>query len=524
MSPENLLLTLISAKAFNETRFTSTNYGLKVRSNRRVLEEDLARFDGEFARITATVSPQISLPEFRDDGDDVLNQLKDIGLLSRLSWILAVTATGQEEPNVARASECYKILGAWWATKQLLNLLTDVNDDLDASTAAQEWLHRTTNQEIRYRWAAELICEEIAKHISTHSIASTRIRELTPNAVNELFAATVNYISTGTLSMADDALGLATALSAPAGSHASRGIAELLVTPDMLNTPWVSFPDLGLLPMSPYHAVFMMELSLVALIDRRIGNSVKGAAKGDVYERAAQTSLERATRLPPPTNNLPIFARIDAGNPGEIDLSLGSPVQLIGECKSKYSANHKNAAANFNGEVGEAVEQVRKRLAAATKTGQAVDTTHATVSIAHDLVGIVVVMHSYGGSLLSPRMLNLLSALSPAEPPIAVATLHSWVLLLTALPGLADVRGYLSFRMEVVALNVTVMDELDLFLAYLNDGGRKFLRFARNIGRRSEAAIAMAPYAANSQKALRRAAPMDPKAWAGDLYGDLEPA
>ena len=213
MPPEKLLLALLSANAFRETQFKTTSNGPKVRSSRRILEGDLARLDKEFAQIIATVSPRIALPEFRDDGDEVLNQLMDIGLLSRLSWILAVSATGQEEPDVARASQCYKILGGWWATKQLLNMSTDVSDNLDASTAVGEWLHRTTNQEIRYRWAAELICKEIATQVSTHPEASAFVPELTFGAVDQLFEATAAYISTGSLSMSDDAFKLATALS-----------------------------------------------------------------------------------------------------------------------------------------------------------------------------------------------------------------------------------------------------------------------------------------------------------------------
>lgn len=425
------------------------------------------------------ISPETALHWHIDQSDPLIQEIASAGLLNRFSWIVAAAASGPEGPSSKRAIEIYKLLGNYWIGLYVNSMITSTGtDDIDEWVASSAWLHRNSNQEIRFFWISKLMSETLANlvHSSPHLI--TTIPELNPISVKELNNELKSYIqdkrpqdrATG---LHGETLKLARALSLKAGEYHHKSIDDLLSSSDYLDYPLIEFSNESIHPIAPLRCIAYLEFALIQLIERRAPGQ-----KGEVFEALSKDCLSHFLPVTQPSLS-PVFIRINKEDTGETDLALGDPIHFIGECKARFSSKYKNTSRSFVSDFTNGFKQVSRRLQAIHENGFARD-FQGNIKNASELVsGMVILLQSYGSAALDNELLKALDL--PKNRRVLAADLHSWILILSTLNFPDEIHEYIKFRDKLFPLGIQAADEADLLISFIGDHGKDLLRNARSV-------------------------------------------
>lgn len=513
---------LLTGEAYRTTRVQMSREGESVHYSERALSKRLRQIEAEFDVAMARLSPESASLELLDLENPKIKFLASKGALARLPWVVATRATGNVRAQPSEALEVYLRLGEWWAINILLDYRPTDENTLDEQVLSHEFLDRTSAQTVRYAWATREVALALAAAVCESSKAAELLPELTVRGVEDLLDALLIMIPGGRLTLSEDAHALAEAVAIAAGGNRSRSLNVLMTTKEIQNTPWVRFSETELLPVAPGVACLWLDRSLFALVDRRL-RPLKNSklTKGEFFEVVSERCLAVALGISPTSTQRGMRVRVSSANEGELDISLGEPVAVIGECKAKVVASMNATGRAFEQEVVEAVEQVRMRLASAVKDrARLTDLNGRCYQADPDVCGVVVVMHAYGGSLTSPEMLNLL----PSEPvtkfPVVVADLHSWLLIAHALGSVSSLRDYLTFRGDMISRRITALEEFDLLVLYLSPNRNAIFRRMMLLGRDPNNFVMLSGTKVKLHNALQRAKPKSARLWCRALYAD----
>ncbi|VXB44332.1 hypothetical protein [Nocardioides sp. AX2bis] len=471
------LLGWLSGEASRTTRIVKVKGTTTFRSSVAALTRELTRLEQEFRALASDADPMIAIPEFVDVDDPDVRWLVKSSLATRLTWTLATTASGTIRSKEL-ATRCYKKLGEWWAVRFILTLITADPQSLATTSADAEGLHRVASQQIRYAWVTRLICTSMAQEVAQNPVASQRIPELTPGAVDALLDATIGYFTTGTLNLSQPAKALAQNFAQRAGSLAGRPLQDAIFHRDINAKPWILYPNGELLPIATLPAALGLEHAVLQLADDRLASlRLPATSKGEFFERVTQLCLADALNIQPASTGRPLKVRVSPADEGELDGALGNPVEVIFECKARMTPNGIGGIGGaFETDVVAAIGQVRERLDALT-TGRSpiVDATGARFVRAEEVSGICVLAHPYGGSVVNPMMLDLTTAERDLVPIVA-ADIHTWIIVATALGSTAELRSFLKFRNRHYRWRIYATEEVDLLISFLNPNRSELTR------------------------------------------------
>jgi hypothetical protein len=489
------------------------------RADPQILTRELRRLEERFQTLARRADPLIATDPYVDADDPALTWLINETFFPRFSWTLAVTAGGTER-TAELARDCYIALGKWWACWFVLQSVTR-DHSLPATASYAEQLHRISSQQIRYLWASQEICLETAILIESDSDLASRLPEVTYGAVTEVFDSIQSYAECGRFASSSGARQLMKALSVAAGSRRGRPLEEVLHSREMYARPWVADPRGAVWPTSGYAAMSMENPLLDLVDDRTVNLRRKAPIKGDLFERVAEQCVARALNSRPTSDQRPLKVHISASNEGELDLVLGHPVQVIGECKARRPPSGVAAIDSaFVSDVEYGIEQLELRLTALRNGAQVVDSARTHFAVDPSVKGIVVTMHPYAGSNLDPFVRG---DVGPAGKIVShvplVADLHTWIIVLRALGSVGEFQRYLDFRRRLERFAFAALDETDLLILYLNPNRERIVtNMAVKTATYSKAIPSIGGCAVDIRNALLEDAPSSPHVWRERLY------
>ncbi|MDO2969911.1 hypothetical protein [Mycobacteroides abscessus] len=414
--------------------------------------------------------------------DDLLTAVGDAGSLNRFRWVLATSATG-ESIDVDLLKNFLRRAGRWWGATVMINRHKDRDLDLSLAVSAapeRELMQRTSSLVIRFHWAAEMIATEICRQIQSDPEFATYLTDFTEHNMRGCFDSAVYYMSMlDAPPIPHNAPGMALAkhMSVRAG-EAKMTFTQAVSSMKLESHPWVEF-DQGLVPMATTSTLMAMDRALLTAAETalwRAGVRKHKITKGELFERAAQQciieSLAFGVSTPPRESTIRL-----ANSKPDVDVSIVADgiVQLVGEVKAMESADDMDSTdKNFREQIGKVHKQLTLCLDALTRGVPIIDGADGEHFGNADTIGLGIVLHPYGGTLGDPEMMEVL------EPEhrhwrVATAELHSWILILSAMENIDELRDYLQFRNTLVELGVYFAEECDPALAFLEGQADRLL-------------------------------------------------
>lgn len=452
---------------------------------------------GECQQLLAELSPEAAVAAWWRVKSPIIAAVSKQTLLNRFLWILAVGASGDShDPSLL--NRYFAAAGCWWVASSVGDALAHAEDgepSVFQAASGRDFLHGTSSQTVRYGWINRMICAEIGRQIEADNTFRTALPDFTvDNIVRCLDISTEYGRATDGSSLVVTPTGdpgarfVGDHLAVAAGSRRDTRFPELAQSTEMNSHPWVSFSD-GVAPIAQQTIQLATDRALLAAIDHallRLRNTGRHKLdKGELYERVAQQcvreSLHWATDPPAPR---PVTIRTDKQKTDVDCLVTSEYIQIIGEVKGKV-AHRQSADRTFTDQVTEIAHQLTVRLHALDRGAEVVDAEGGVYRSGPDTIGIGIVLHDYSGSLSDARMLALLPP-SARSGRIAVADLHSWILVLNTMESFQDLREYLRFRHRLHNLGVIAIDEADIAVAFCNPHrGENVIRHFRRSAQRN---------------------------------------
>ncbi|PEH79452.1 hypothetical protein CRM89_28630 [Nocardia sp. FDAARGOS_372] len=424
----------------------------------------------------------------------------------------------------------------WWTAQWTADSFEKFEDVIDlelGDSASREFLTRTSSSVIRYHWASRMICKEIGNQIQQDPGYRAVFPEFTAANIDRC----LNLCwQDGQLAVAmtpwtDPATPFAQHVALKAGALADRPFPEIALSTEMDKRPWIAFAD-GIAPIALGSVAFAMDRALLAAVDDRLlahrdHRSTPVLDKGELYERVAQACINNAlATLTGPQPSRPLTIRIPGENRPDIDCAgIGHTVEFIGEVKAMAAPLRINSAASaFEEQISKVISQLRKRLDAIDSNTPILDGNKNAHFGSRQTVGLGVVLNTYSGSLTTPSMLNLLPSVVVSDR-IAVADLHAWILVLSAMDSYDDIRAYFRFRAQLLDMDVSVIDECDIALTYFRPDRDKYLMRCQQT---REEAIDSDPYLIlpamyiDGATASACPRPTDPRTWRRQFYNSAQ--
>lgn len=434
------------------------------------------------------ISPRAALtPTWVGLPDDLLATTGDYGGFNRLRWVLAANATGRRT-DIDLLQNYLRRAGRWWGARVVLDRHQEISSDALLSidgTPGREFLHRTSSQVIRFHWAAERIALEIGRQVEADPQFATYLPDFTEHNVRGCIDSAWYYtrlLDGPPIPLDYPGMSLAQHMSIEAGAGKLK-FSEAAVSTRMDASPWVRYSE-GLVPIATASVFMAIDRALLAAVDDHLGAAgvrLNKITKGELFERVAQECISQSLAFGGRT--LPRECSVTVGNASydvDVNIANSDTVEIIGEVKAKEPTNRIGTAAagNFQEQIGEVHEQLSLRLNALADGIALIDGYGARHHGSPDTLGLGIVLHPYSASLGDPDMMDVL------EPEhrhwrIATAELHSWILVLSAMETLHELRGYLRFRQDLIDLQVRFSEECDPALVFLEGNGDHLLRLLR---------------------------------------------
>lgn len=428
-------------------------------------------------RLLSILSPTAAISAWMTAPPKVLDILHEYGMLVRFRWTLGVSASGDSHDPAVLALYLRRA-GRWWAATLLADRYQTYDDSVSfsvASTSVREFLNRTSAQVIRYHWASRMIAMEIGRQIESDNEFATLLPDFTSKNIERCFESATRYASLlYAPAIAIDAPGmeLARHMAIGAGTLCGQKFVTTATSIQMESRPWVIYAD-GLVPIATSNVLLSLDRTLLAAVDeqlRRAGRTVPAkVTKGELFERVAQQCVSRClTTISSQEVRRPYEVKV-GGRKRDVDLAIiNGTVQIIGETKAmEIPSGIGSAAASFQTQIGQIYDQIKVRLDALDQGTPVIDGAGDTYQTDADIIGLGVVLHPYSASLADPEMLKVLD-LTGEDSRIAVAELHSWVLVLSAIGSIDDLRDYLRFRAFASRTRVRFSEECDCALVYFS--------------------------------------------------------
>ncbi|MEV0466641.1 hypothetical protein AB0I30_23195 [Nocardia tengchongensis] len=492
-------------------------------------------------KLLAILAPETAVAAWRHADPYVVRALSDLTVLDRVLWTVAVGARGGSH-DLLVLTQFLQEAGRWWAAQWVADSYLRIEDTTTPAAAAasvpgREFLSRTTAQAIRYHWASAMICTQIAIVIEDDPQFRAALPEFTlANTERCIQIADRHGHRSGlvTTPWNDPATDLARLLCLDAGALTARPFPQLMTSHEIDLHPWVAFEH-GFAPAAAGTARLGMERCLLAAVDARLlrlRNTAAGRKldKGELYERVAQRCLEQVFADGSPTQPpRPLTIALPGQGSPDIDCSLiDDAVRVIGEAKAMESpAAIGSAAAAFETQLTKIVNQLQGRLDALDAGTPIIDGAghpHASAN-RKPVVGLGIVLHLYSGSLPDARMLELLPR-AVISNRIAVADLHAWMIVLSSLSTIGELRHYLRYRAKLLTLGVSVVDECDFAVAYHSPRRDKIIADFRKTRARfpgRNAVLQLTPMCVHAQDSFNRRRPTDPRRWREQFFDDVQP-
>lgn len=291
--------------------------------------------------------------------------------------------------------------------------------------------------------------------------------------------------------------------------------------------PWIHYDD-GLAPCAVSQVMFSLERSMIAAVDDGLADTRKEkVTKGELFERVAQQCVSQSIGAGRRDIKRAIEIKLHPSEkqPRDVDFAvIESAVEVVGEAKAMEVSDPRDAASrNFQEQIGQVYEQLTKRLSALDNGMVLTDGNKNQYRGAKNVIGIGATLHPYSSSLGDPRMLSFANE-GADTTRIAVADLHSWVLILTALHDVADLRRYLQFRDQLRQIEALSVDESDTALAYINPHRTEELARCRQLYENRDVdrifTMPVTPCAVITLTALNRKKPKDRGQWRRTFFRD----
>ncbi len=465
----------------------------------------------------------------------VLHGLNDLTLLNRLLWALAAGATGHsDDPGVINRFLVHA--ARWWTAQWTADSFEKFEDRIDlelGDSATREFFTRTSSSVIRYHWASRMICTEIGNQIQQDPDYGAIFPEFTAANIDRCLnlAWQNGQLTVAITPWTDPATEVARHIALKAGALADRPFPEIALSAEMDKRPWIAFAD-GIAPIALGTVAFAMDRALLSAVDDRLlahrdRRSAPALDKGELYERVTQACINNAlASLTGPQPPRPLTIRIPGENRPDIDCAgIGDSVEFIGEVKAMAApARITSAASAFEEQISKLISQLRKRLDAIDSNTPIFDGNRHAHTGSHETVGLGIVLNTYSGSLTTPSMLNLLPSVVVSDR-IAVADLHAWVLVLSAMASYDEIRDYLRFRSQLLAMDVSVIDECDIAHAFFQPDRNQFLRRCqqtREESADSDPHLILPAMYIDGATASTCPRPTDPHAWRRQFYDSAQ--
>jgi hypothetical protein len=486
------------------------------------------------------VSPKAAVSAWHAAKPSTLSALHDIGVMDRFRWVLGAKASGASA-DLRYISEYFAQAGRWWAATYLADIFRELDKTAPEATLSiaampgREFVARTTSTVIRFHWASKMIASEIALQIMADQNFAERLPDFTVVNVERIVAASLGYqYAKAPITPADvKGMRLAAHMSTKAGKLANLPFRLAALSRDMEQKPWVSFEE-GLSPCALTQVLFGLERSMFAAVDDQLMAADPkpgfGATKGELYERVAQQCLRWGLGTGRRDIKRPYKIKLTSGQrPDDVDCAVvRTMVEVIAEVKAmEIPGPHTTVANSFNDQISHVYRQLSRRLAALDAGTPLVDANNKQYRGANNLIGLGVVLHPYSNSLGDSRALAFLE--HPADTQrIAIADLHSWLLILPAMRGLNEVRSYLRYRHQLHEVGALSADECDTALLFFSPAREHELARCRDAYQHRSndcefTVVGMLPASVSTTVGMQTAKPRDREKWRRQLLRDCHP-
>lgn len=445
------------------------------------MADKAARLCGHLLR---ELSPQAALTtSWRELPNELLNAVGGYGSLNRFRWVLATSATGDLQ-DIDLLQNFLRRAGRWWGATAMIHRYTDRDPNVSLAIATapeRELMQRTSSQVIRFHWAAEMIAVEICRQVQADPEFATHLTDFTEANIRSCINSAGYYLSmldAPPIAHHAPGMGLAKHMSIRAGESRMTFLQAVSST-KLEACPWVEF-DQGFVPMATTNVLMAMDRSLLTAVEIALWKAnvrKEKVDKGELFERVAQQCISQSLAFGGHTLPRECKIRIASDKPDvDVNIANGDVIQIIGEVKAMESSdNLRNADKNFHEQIGKVHEQLTERLNALTDGVPLIDATGAKHYGNADTIGLGIVLHPYGTTLGDPEMMEVV------ERPhrhwrVATAELHSWILILSAIETMDELRSYMRFRHDLVELGGYFTEECDAALAFLEGQSERLLR------------------------------------------------
>lgn len=496
---------------------------------------ELARTAGrECDRLLLILSPRAAISQWRTIPPATLSVLNDAGVMDRFRWVLGAKASG-DSADLVHLTEYFEYAARWWAASFLADCFRHpIDDDTDLALSVdampgRQFLSRTTSMTIRYQWASEMITTEIARQIRADPDFAELLPDFTVTNVDRIIDAAHRYGEGDRpiTPLDDKGMALATLMAIEAKDLAAVPFEKAVLDRRFEVQPWVRFED-GLSPCAVLQVLFSMERSMINAADNKLfGNGKEKVDKGELFERVAQQCISQTLNAGRRNIKRPYNIKLDPRDKEATDIDIAiieSTVQVVGEAKAMEVSDGLNVASNnFEKQIGQVYDQLTKRIAALDSGMPLIDGQQSPYRGAENVIGIGVVLHPYSSSLGDPRMLARVTG-SADTARIAVADLHSWVLILSAMHGVNELRHYLTYRDQIRQLEALTLEECDFALGFFSPHRDEALarnqQLYQNRDVENYRGGAGLPSAVSVQTGLERKKPKDPAKWRRTFFRD----
>lgn len=494
-------------------------------------------------RLLKILSPEVAISTWWESQSKYAAALGHHTLLNRFLWVLAVGASGASEDS-AVIDQYFLHSGRWWIASNFADTFSSHDEELSVGlqqTPGREFLSRTSSQNIRFAWVNRMICTEIGRQIE----ADPAFAEILPDFTVENVTRSLDIADRFGMRNVDGGSGLyptpvtdsatrfiADNLAVQAGSRSHAKFEKLAVSPDINGSPWIEFPS-GVAPIALGTVRLEQDRAMLKAIDDRFlrhrNHNAHDLSKGELYERVSQECVRHSlpwlrTREP----NRPAVIKLAGKKDPDIDCMISDRrIRIIGEVKAmEVSDAITTSSSNFEKHVTKIATQLQVRLDALDAGTPVTDADGREFIGGKDTVGIGIVLHNYCGSLTFPDMLQHIDA-EVMSDRTAVAELHSWVIVLSAMASVRELRDYLRYRHRLHRLGVVATDECDITVGFLNPHhGENVIRFfkARAAGSPEvKKLFYLNGFAVSGDVASEQPRPATPAEWKHILYEAAQP-
>lgn len=465
----------------------------EIKKLRNEIEECANHALDEFCAVLEEIEPRAALELLHGECNDRWSEFipprgSDIYSLGRCAWLIGVFGSGQNGSQL-HALKAYSKYVRWLAA-HLMKIHMDsslANDDGGSASKAviRLEMNRITGTETRMMWISSEITmsagrwvEENSEICAISSIFNTEVAERINRNVEDALKmsrdAFENKLSSVPMSFSAALLSaipceLIEQLTASRRSISPNNVRDVVNSDEMKFHPFVKIDGVyRVLQRSCW--LFEREDALLHLCVRQSRQDVRGK----VFEDVAAVLLNRWGPFDVDwSSSVDLISALSGKRRDDVDVfGVSADCVFIGECKAnRLSQNNMSAIGNFESVVlDKAVSQLGTRVAHWEEGWRPSDVDSECVS---DAVGFIVTFSSYGGLLWNAAAIEVAGEKVHLE--FSIFPLHSLVLAVAALKTSAQLKEYLSSRLDAMMRGVINFDELEYLFAYVSDAN-KWLR------------------------------------------------